>query len=85
MYVSNYAPTNKDVLYRTLFSVSSFSRIYNVTDHVWVFQFIHDRDVLELDVQELVHALEGTSYRYIVLELNCDFVVDEGLEEAGMR
>jgi hypothetical protein len=33
-------------------------------------------DVFQLDVEELVHALERAAYAYVVLELDCNLVVD---------
>jgi hypothetical protein len=44
-----------------------------------------DLDVVQLDVQELVDALEGASDADLVLELDGDFVVDQGFEEAAGR
>ena len=46
-------------------------------------QLVHDGYILQLDVQELVDALEGSSDRHIVFKLDGDLVVDEGFEEAG--
>jgi hypothetical protein len=53
------------------------------TYHVRVLELVDDGDVLELDVEELVHALEGSADGDVVLELDGDLVVDEGFEEAG--
>jgi len=46
-----------------------------------VLQLLHDRDVVQLDVEVLVYALQRPSDRNIVLELDSDFVVYERLEE----
>lgn len=49
-----------------------------------VSQLVHHRDVIQLNVQVLVHALQGAAYGYIVLELNGDFGIDQRLEEAAL-
>lgn len=48
-----------------------------------VLDLLDDADVLELDVEVLVDALEGAADLDVVLELDCDLVVDQGLEETG--
>lgn len=50
---------------------------------MWVLKLLHHRDILQLDVEVLVDALESAADLDIVLELDRDLVVDEGLEEAG--
>jgi len=47
-----------------------------------VFQLIHNRDVVQLDIQILIHALQCPTDRDVVLEFDGDFVVDQRLEEA---
>ena len=66
----------------------------DVTDHgaadehvldgaqVRVLELLDDLDVVELDVEELVDALEHAPDLDVVLELDRDLVVDEGFEEA---
>lgn len=66
----------------------------NVTDHrpadkhvldraqVRILELFDDLDVVELDVEELVDALEHAPDLDVVLELDRDLVVDEGFEEA---
>ena len=49
-----------------------------------VFDFLGDLDVVELDVQELVHGFQGSSDQDVVLELDGHFVIDQGLEEASI-
>jgi len=49
---------------------------------VGIFQLLDDGDVLELDVEVLVDALEDAADLNVVLELDCDLMVDEGFEEA---
>jgi len=50
-----------------------------------VLYLLDDADVLELDVEVLVDALEGAADLDVVLELDGDLMVDEGLEEAGSK
>ena len=50
--------------------------------HMRVLDLLHDLDVVELDVEVLVDALEDAADLDVVFELDCDLVVDEGLEEA---
>lgn len=49
-----------------------------------VLELLDNLDVVELDVEVLVHALEDALELDVVLELDRDLVVDEGLEEAGI-
>ena len=51
------------------------------TYQVGVFELLDDGDVLELDVEVLVDALEDAPDLDVVLELHRDLVVDERLEE----
>lgn len=48
-----------------------------------VLDLLHNADVLELDVEVLVYALEGAADLDVVLELDGDLVVDQGLEETA--
>lgn len=48
-----------------------------------VLEIVDDPDVVELDVEVLVNALEDTADLDVVLELDGHLVVDEGLEETG--
>lgn len=52
------------------------------THQVRVLEIFDDNNVVQLDVEVLVHALECPSYRDVVLELDCDLLVDQRLEEA---
>lgn len=54
----------------------------NVTYQVWVLELLDDLNLVELDVEVLVDALERAADLDIVLELDRDLVVDERLEEA---
>jgi hypothetical protein len=49
---------------------------------VRVLELLEDLDVVELDVEVLVDALEDAADLDVVLELDGDLVVDEGFEEA---
>jgi hypothetical protein len=51
---------------------------------VRISQFIDDRYILQLDVEELIHALESPLYRHIIFKLDGDLVIDESFEEARM-
>lgn len=50
---------------------------------MWVLDFLEHLDVIQLNVQILVDALENAAYLDIVLELDRDLMVDEGFEEAA--
>ena len=47
-----------------------------------ILQLLDDADVIELDVEVLVDALEGAADGDVVFELDGDFMVDERFEEA---
>lgn len=49
---------------------------------VRIFRLLHHRNVIELDVEVLVNALEDPFELDVVLKLHCDFLVDESLEKA---
>lgn len=48
-----------------------------------VFQLLDHCNVVQLDVQILVHALQCAADGDVIFELNRDFVVDQRLEETG--
>lgn len=48
---------------------------------MWPSHLVHSLRVIKLDVQVLVHAFERPPNLYLVLELDCDFVLNERLEE----
>lgn len=50
---------------------------------MWVLDLLHNFNVIKLDVQELVDRLEGASDGDVILELNSDLMIDEGLEKAA--
>lgn len=52
------------------------------THHVGILELLEHLDVVELDVEVLIDALEDAADLDVVLELDRDLVVDEGLEEA---
>lgn len=47
-----------------------------------VLELLDDLDVVELDIEVLVDALEDAADLDVVFELDRDLVVDEGFEEA---
>lgn len=47
-----------------------------------VLELLDDLDVVELDVEVLVDALEHAADLDVILQLDRDLMVDEGLEEA---
>lgn len=47
-----------------------------------IFQLVDHGNVVKLDVEILVYALERAAQLDVVLEFDGDLVVDEGLEEA---
>lgn len=52
---------------------------------MWVLELIDDRNVVQLDVEVLVDALQCALDGYIVLEFDGDTGVDQCLEEAISR
>jgi hypothetical protein len=52
---------------------------------VRILDLVDDGNVVELDVEVLVHALKGAADADVVLELDGDRLVDERLEEAAGR
>ena len=51
---------------------------------MWVLELLNNADIIQLDVQVLVNALQCAADLDIVLKLDGDLMVDEGLEEAGL-
>ena len=47
-----------------------------------VFEFFNDTYVVKLDIQVLIHALESSADRDVVLQFDRYLCVDQGLEEA---
>ena len=94
MDISHDAATDKDILDRRLLPnhtpVSKFlaeqrrerHRGQEQTHKVGVLDLLDDANVIELDVEVLVDALEGTADLDVVFKLDCDDCVDERLEEA---
>lgn len=48
---------------------------------MWPFEFIDYSDVIEFNVQKLVHTLQRATNGYVVLKLDSHFMVDKRLEE----
>lgn len=46
-----------------------------------VFQLLYHRNVIELDVEVLIYALERAFELDVVFELNRDFMVNKGFEK----
>lgn len=47
-----------------------------------VLQLLHNTNIIQLNIQILIDTLQRAPNLDVVLELDCDFMVDEGLEEA---
>lgn len=47
-----------------------------------ILQFLDHRNVVELDVQVLIHALQSASDGDVILELDSDLMIHQRLEEA---
>jgi hypothetical protein len=50
---------------------------------MWVLHLFHHRNVVQLDVEVLVHALQRSAHGDVVLELDGDLMVHQCLEEAA--
>jgi hypothetical protein len=50
-----------------------------------IFQLLHHLYIIEFNIEVLVDRFQGSANLDIVLELDGDFVVDQGLEEAICR
>ena len=50
---------------------------------MWVLHLFYDRNVVQLDVEVLVDALQRAAHRDVVLELDGDLMVHQCLEEAA--
>lgn len=55
------------------------------THQVRVLHLLHNRDIVQLDVEVLVHALQRAAHRDVILELDGDLVVHQRLEETVQR
>jgi hypothetical protein len=53
------------------------------THQMWVFQLFYDRNIIQLDVEVLVDALQRAAHRDIVLELDSNLMVHQRLEKAA--
>ena len=43
--------------------------------------FVHHRDILKLNVQVLIHGMEGATDRHVILQLHDDLLPNKGLEK----
>lgn len=49
---------------------------------MWVFDIVQDHYIIQLDIQILIHALQGSANGNVVFELDRHFVVHQRFEEA---
>lgn len=49
---------------------------------MWVLELFHHRNIVQLNVQVLIHTLQCPSNGDVVLELDRDLMIDQGLEKA---
>ena len=47
-----------------------------------ILQLLHDLNIIELDIKELIDGFKDAFNGDVIFELDGDFVVDEGFEEA---
>ena len=64
---------------------SNQTRETTATYQVRVLELLEDLDIIKLDVEVLVDALQGPPDLDVILELDGDLVVDEGLEKTEGR
>lgn len=58
------------------------SDVHDLTYQVWVFHLFNHSNIIKLDIQVLIHALQCPPDRDIVLQFDGDLMVDQRLEEA---
>lgn len=66
------------LVYSLLLQLSSYP-----THQMWVLHLFDYRNIVQLDVEVLVHALQRAAHRDVVLELDGDLMVHQCLEEAA--
>ena len=49
---------------------------------MWILELVHHRDIVQLDIQVLIHALQRSADGDVIFQFDGDFVVDESFEEA---
>lgn len=86
MDVSHDASSDKDILRRDLQKIkdlSSFSvqRESSQTHQVRPSCILDHLRAFQLNIQELIHAFQRPANADLILQLDRDFVIDEGLEE----
>lgn len=47
-----------------------------------ILQFLQHRNIIQLDIQILIHAFQRPANRNVIFQFHCDFVVHECFEEA---
>ena len=50
---------------------------------MWIFPFLHHLYIIELDIEVLIDRFQSSADLDIILELDGDFVIDQGLEETA--
>jgi len=95
MHISDHAASNENVLDRGLGKRSAYAprqALQNAafgstppkalrTDQMRILQLFHHLYIIELDVEILIDRFQGSANLDIILELDGDFVIDQGLEE----
>ena len=85
MHVAYYAASYEDILDRALCATQSALISKAFAGHIFFFcaayqmrvlQLLHHCDIVQLDVEILVHALQCPADGNVVFELDRDFVVD---------
>ena len=82
-FLTEDCPISNQYMLLLLHCWKNSSGVKLLTDQVWVFQVLDDLDFIKLDIEILIDRLEDTADLNIVLELDGDFVVHQGLEEAA--
>jgi hypothetical protein len=52
-----------------------------MTYQMRVFYLLNNTNIIQLDIQILIHTLQRSSYLDVVLQLDCNFVIHKGFEE----
>lgn len=50
---------------------------------MWIFDLLQHLYIVQLDVEELIDRFQGSLDGDVIFELDGDFVVDKGFEEAA--
>lgn len=85
MYVADHAASYENVLDGGLSNLQPKKRSEKTEEEEYqmrVFQFFEHRDVVQLDVEELVNRFQRAGDGDVVFELDGDRMVDEGFKKA---